>query len=570
MRIARECLLIGCLIGCQGAIERDAATGPVAPPEAADTVGTGTPPDTTPSMAQPDSAEPPAPAEVPVEEPTCEAEASFAHARIWQLTDEEYVNVVRDVFGIALAGDDANITTVRSRSGDYSNDSEGSQVDLATAQAYQLSAARLAPQIAATVECDGDEPDAACVESFVRDKVARAWRRPVTDEELEGLLHIFELALPDGAPRALHLVVEAALQSEPFLYRSEIGQDAADATAPIALTDHELASALSFLFTESAPDDALWEKAEAGTLTQPAVLRAEVDRLMALPVARANLAQKAAYWAGVERIPLTTKDPDLFPELTDELRDTLYQSAKLFMQDVIAEGTVSDLLSSKRIYANQALAEVYDIPDVTGDELVAVEVEGAARGSGILTQPGVMAATNHRATRADPIHRGLYLYRHFVCGTAIPAPPADALSTAATFPDDLSERELAGLRASMSCGGCHANFDPLGLATEQYDPIGRFDASVDASSVIAGLGADLDGPIADLAELGERLRSGRRVNDCIASYLAEYVLGHDPEAERSCAIEEVKDEFASSGSFADFFRALATSRAFLTRDPNIQ
>ncbi|MEO8213313.1 MAG: DUF1588 domain-containing protein, partial [Myxococcales bacterium] len=154
------------------------------------------------------------------------------------------------------------------------------------------------------------------------------------------------------------------------------------------------------------------------------------------------------------------------------------------------------------------------------------------------------------------------------------APPANAAAVSMTFPANATERELSNLRAAspQGCGACHALFDPLGLSTEKYDPIGRYapvdgaGKAVDSSSTIVRLGADLDGPISDLPDLVAKLKTGRRVADCASRNLAVFVLGRSVVEDQSCALQQVKDRFAASGSFTDYYRAMLTSPAFVTRD----
>jgi hypothetical protein len=508
----------------------------------------------------------------------CEKQPAMAPSRVWQLTDDEYVAVVRQVFGVTLTGADAEVTSPKTETGEYTNLSELSQVGTPAAKGYQTAAKKVAAQaamnLATLLPCASATPDAACVEQFIRTKVARAYRRALADVEVQDLMGVYNAAGTDGPAVGVRLLLEAALQAPSFVYRSELGTSVGDspATGPVPLKPYEIASALSFTFTESGPDDALWAKAADGSLAKPEVLSAEVDRLMALPAAQATLTQKAAFWLGVERILGTTKDAMLFPEFTPDLKTALHQSATMFVNDVLWNGTFADVLSSKRVYVNGLLAQVYGVPGITGTNMVAVDTTAGDRSSGILTQPAVLTAFS-RPNRGDPIHRGLFVYNNLVCGVNVGSPPPGALALAAKMMGN--ERELAGLRAANNvCKGCHGRFDPLGLTTERYDPVGRYHGSdaqgpVDSSSLIAGLGDDLDGAVSGVDDLAKRLGQGRRASDCGAIYLATYVLGRDFKTDQSCAVATVKDKLASSGSFRDFFKALVTSPAFITRDPNL-
>jgi hypothetical protein len=505
---------------------------------------------------------------------TCTNAASLAPARLWRITDQQYGNVVADVFGVRVPPE---VTEPDTKPADFTNLAGVSTVEARAVTAYET-AARLAARAAVAANlgvflpCGATAPSDACVDQFIRNRVARAFGRSLTTTEVQDLMAIYRSGLPDGPATGIRLVIEAALQAPSFLYRTEIGENAATAVGgKVKLTAHEVATAISFALRDSVADDIMWQKAEAGTLLTPSVLAAEIDRLLASRDVQANLSYKAGFWLGVERLHGTEKDASLFPEFNDDVKQSLYDSARLFVQDVFAHGTVSDLLTSRRMFVNASLARLYGIPGVTGNDLRPVEVAGAERSSGILTQPAVLAAFS-RPDKGDPIHRGLFIYYSLACAADIPAPPKDALAIAATFPKDATERELAGLRAANSgCNTCHALFDPLGLTTERYDPIGRYretDArgTIDASATLRGLGADLDGPVSGLPDLVAKLEVGRRVSDCAATNLAVFVLGRTFSADNACSLQPAKDRFQATGSFTDYYRALLTSPAFLTRD----
>jgi Protein of unknown function (DUF1592)/Protein of unknown function (DUF1588)/Protein of unknown function (DUF1595)/Protein of unknown function (DUF1585) len=508
----------------------------------------------------------------------CEEQRAFAPTRVWQLTDAEYVSVVRQVFGVTLDGVDVEITAAKAESGEYTNLSELSQVGAPAAKGYRAAAKKIAAQatvnLVSLLPCATATPDTACIEKFIRTKIARAYRRALADVEIKDLMNLYAAASTDSLTVGVRVVVEAALQAPSFVYRSELGTAVGDRPAAQAarLNPYEIASALSFTFLEAAPDDALWAKAQDGTLASPEILATEVDRLMALPEAQTTLRRKAAYWLGVERIPAATKDGAIFPEYTPQLQSALYESATRFVSDLVAGGTFSDVLSSRRVYVNDLLAGVYGLPGPSANGMVAVEVASGDRSAGILSQPGILAAFS-RPNRGDPIHRGLFVYDHLICGVTVGSPPPGALAEAAKMTG--TERELAAKRAANGvCKGCHGRFDALGLATERYDPIGRYHETdekglIDSTSVIGGLGIDLDGPVTGVDELAQRLLAGRRASDCGAIHLATYVLGRDFKNDKSCAVASIKDELATTGSLRSFFRALVTSPAFTTRDPNL-
>jgi hypothetical protein len=571
---------LGGLAGCSGQVDG------VGEPAVAPTPGPNPPVTRPPGMMTPGMPMPPgaAPAIDDGLPPCNPARTAFAPARLWQLTDRQYVNVVRDVLDITLSEEDGKIVSAGAADR-YTNYSEGITIDSQVVPNYQTAAVKVADLGTAKMAAllGTATPGAAEMQAFIATKLARVWRRPLAPDEQAALLKLFTDAQPDGPARGFHLVLEAALQAPSFLYRTELGKPGTGDT--VTLTPHELASALSFLFLESAPDEALWTRAQDGTLADPAVLATEVDRLLKLPAARVNLAQKAGYWLGVGGISNRSRNATLFPEWTETLKTSLTESVRLFLSDVINDGTLNDLLTSNRVYLNRSLGRLYGITGATGTALAPVMVPGGQRSAGILSQPGLIVAAS-KSDRGDVIHRGLLVNNAFVCGGAIPPAPPEAGDEAKKI--NGTERERAAARAAKpGCSPCHAKFDPLGLTFERYDALGRYSETrqavldtdtgittwqmgpIEATAVLQDDGQKdgVSGPVEGLVGLAAKLAAApARVGACAAAKLTEYTLGHNPDAESSCELRAVKQVLVKSGSFAAFFRALALSPGFRTRD----
>ena len=506
---------------------------------------------------------------------TCTDGVALASARIWRLSDDQYVNAVRQLFGVTAG---PHITQVEAVA-EFTNLSELSPVSNNTVASYQTAAKDIARQAVTShfdkfMACGTTD---SCVQQFVRNRVARAFGRRLDDTEVAGYVDLYHQGLTESPQTGVRLMIEATLQSPSFLYRTELGTPTpGGGKGQVSLTPHEIATLLAFSLTNSVPDEELWQKADTGEIASPDVYNQEVERLLELPETKTNLTQLAGYWLGIEKLKLTEKDtsPGKFPEFTPALKADMTLSAQLFVQDLLTSGTVTDLVTSSKMFLNESMAAAFGIPGVTGTDMKPVQVAAPERHNGILSQPGVLAAYS-RPTRGDPIHRGLFSFYGLACGGQVPAPPPNALAIAATFPPDATERELAGLRASNGmCLPCHARFDPLGLITERFDPIGRYhetDAKgpIDQSSVLATLGTDLDGPVDGVAAFTAKLVQGRRLSDCAAQNLAVFTLGRDAvdvKADTSCALQSVKDSFAKTGKFRDFYKALITNPGFLKRD----
>ena len=516
----------------------------------------------------------------PVTDPTstaCDPNLELAPPRVWRLNDQQYVKVVHDVFGAGITVP-PDASSARVAGAEDASSALGFGIsDVTTAQSYfraaQSTAASAIAHLGTLLPCAS--PDAACVETFIRGKVSRAFRRPVSEQQVADMLAIYQLGAQGGPPAGVEAVLQYVLQAPGFLWRTELPN--ADATSsPQPLDAFDLAAALSFLFVDSAPDDELWQKAVDGSLLDPAVLTTQVERLMALPAVKANIADKVGSWLAVHQLEVTAKDPQVFPEFTPAIQASLVQSVQLFLKDVVERGTLLDLVSSNRIYLNQDLATLYGIGGVTGSALVPVDASAPQWSGGILTQPGILAAKAKHVSKGDVVHRGLFIYDTMVCGAALPPPPAVAQSLDASLPATATERDRANYReGNPQCNACHARFDPLGLLSERYDSIGRYletDAAgkpIDQSTRIA-LGGALDGPANGLPDLIARLKSSRSFADCAASKVAGVALGRVTTTDNSCSLKAVQDAFAADASFSTLFKAIATSPSFARRDGRLK
>jgi Protein of unknown function (DUF1592)/Protein of unknown function (DUF1595)/Protein of unknown function (DUF1588)/Protein of unknown function (DUF1585) len=592
---------VGCAVfalgACTGQIGRDPSEGLGPATGGSTTTGPGT----TTGMPDAGGTGPWQPA------PCVPSETAFAKGRIWQITDQQYVNSVADVLGIRLTGTDADVSGAANSTGEFTNlsDTSAAFTDM-QAQNYQRAAEKVAsfavtaPSMNRLLGTTGatPTPTAAQIQGFIQTKVARLWRRPITSGEVATLTTNYTNAssAADGGPsHGFDLLIQTVLQAPSFLFRTELGESATPPNAPYTISPYEMAAALSFLFTDTAPDETLWGNAVSGALASPDVVAAEVDRLMATPAARDVLTRYLSYWLWVERVRARDRALTLFPEATSSLREAVYQSGFAFLKDVMTAGTLSDLFTSNKVYVNAEMSAVYGIAGGTSGDLVAVATTTPERSSGILTQPALLWATNKRPAVLDPIRHGLFVLEDLLQGADIGpvgSPPEIAKDIAAKMFGN--ERQLSEQRAMVAlCRACHANFDPFGLTRYRYDAIGRYDANkyvledrmampatytwatsptpLDASADVPDqVGHDLKGHVDGALDLAQRLNSDgprRRVAYAAARRLTMYAMGHDATFENSCALQKVTEHFYQVGSFATFFRELVTSPGFATRDP---
>ncbi len=339
-----------------------------------------------------------------------------------------------------------------------------------------------------------------CAREILENLARRAYRRPVDETDVSTLLEFYEWGRADGGfEKGIQFALERLLADPDFLYRVERDPvDLADgATYPVS--DVELASRLSFFLWSSIPDDELLAAAENGTLSDPAVLDAQVRRMMADPRSQAMVDNFAGQWLYLRNMGGVYPDPNIFPEFDENLREAFTRETELFIGNQLrADASVLELLSADYTYVNQRLAEHYGIPNIYGNRFRRVELDGVRRG-GLLGHGSVMTVTSY-PNRTSPVLRGKWVLENLL-GAPPPEPPPDipALEEQNEDGEPVSMREaMAQHRENPACSVCHAPMDPIGFALQNYDAIGGWrdvnegGTPVDASGVLPG-GERFDG-----------------------------------------------------------------------------
>jgi hypothetical protein len=493
---------------------------------------------------------------------------TFTPARLWRLSDDQFKNAVTDL----LPGIDVPTVSTPGRSrAEFINFAEALPVNSALASDIRdsvESVARKASSInlGGLLGCKtGQAPD-TCIDDFIAGFAARAFRRPLDNEEKTGLRAVYEAGAADGQAEGVRLVVGAILQAPSFLYRSELGAAPA-AGKPLNLTTYELASALSFFLLDSIPDAPLWAAAQDGSLARTDVYEREVQRLLALPRVQKNLTLVMIKWVGLgEGISIDLGDKVM--EFTPELKTSMEEENRLFFSSLLTGGgTLTDLLTSTKGFVDKRLAANYGVTaPATGFGEINYPADERA---GILTQGAILS----RYSIGTPVVlRGKYVRDQLLCGE-IPDPPnipdIDAENTLAA---NLPEREQVRRRlANAVCGSCHTMMDPIGLTFSRYDALARYRAkaddgsSIDSSGSISGAG-DVDGPVMSAVDLGQKLASSPTVRACIEQKFYSYALGRLPETFDSCELKRIDAHVQTKGGkLAELAAALVYSSAFRQR-----
>jgi hypothetical protein len=360
----------------------------------------------------------------------------------------------------------------------------------------------------------------------------RAYRRPISDVDLEGPLALYREARTGGDFEAgIEMAVSAVLVSPHFLFRVEQEPPGVPANTPYRISDLELASRLSFFLWSSLPDDRLLTAATAGTLHQPAVLEREVRRMLADQRSRALVDNFAAQWLHLRNLDSITPDMRLFPDFDDNLRQAFRQETELFVDSVLREDrSALDLLRAKYTFVNERLAKHYGIPHVYGTRFRRIALSDDIPRGGLLRQGSILTVTSY-ATRTSPVVRG-----KFILDNLLGVPPPPPLPDVPALKDNtvdghLSVRErLAEHRKDATCAGCHNLMDPLGLSLEKFDAVGRRRTAESGVAIDASGGLPDGSRFADVAGLETALlRRPEIFVSTLTEKLLTYALGRGVE-----------------------------------------
>jgi hypothetical protein len=293
------------------------------------------------------------------------------------------------------------------------------------------------------------------------------------------------------------------LVSPQFLFRFEYDPPNVDAGTVYRVSDLELASRLSFFIWSSIPDDQLLDLAVQGRLKNAVVLEQQVKRMLADERARALGANFAGQWLYLRNMQSVKPDDDAFPDFDDNLRQSMKRETEMLFESIVLEDrNALDLLTANYTFVNERLAKHYGIPGIYGDQMRRVTIKDDYR-KGLLGQGSILTITS-LANRTSPVNRGKYILTN-ILGTPPPSPPANVPPLNETPEKSLSMRDrMAQHRTNSVCANCHKLMDPIGLALENFDAIGRWrtvdgEAPIDPSDTLYN-GVKVNGP-ADLRQL---------------------------------------------------------------------
>ena len=336
----------------------------------------------------------------------------------------------------------------------------------------------------------------SCAQEILKTLMKRAYRRPVTDIDIERTMAFYrEGRSEEDFDAGLGRALSAVLINPAFLFRVEFDPTDIQAGASYEVTDLDLASRLSFFLWSSIPDDELLDVAIRGELSQPEELERQTRRMIADPRSFNLASNFAGQWLRLRNLEAVHPNVRLYTDFDDNLRQAFRQETELFIDSVLRENkSALELLKADYTFLNERLAKHYGIPGVYGSRFRRVQLNEESKRGGLLRHGSVLAVTSY-ATRTSPVIRGVWVLDNLYGAPPPPplpnVPALEENSVAANLP--MRER-LAQHRNNAVCATCHRTIDPVGFSLENFDPIGRWrehdgdNGRIDASGGLPGVG----------------------------------------------------------------------------------
>ncbi|MGC4090070.1 MAG: DUF1592 domain-containing protein [Polyangiaceae bacterium] len=495
-----------------------------------------------------------------------------------RLNRSEYNNTVRDLLGSKLRP--ADEFPLDDRGNGFDNMADVLSLSPLHLSSYLEAAKALVSEALANsaqrtllVSCNLAQQGASCARSALSDFLPRAFRRAVTEAEVDHSMALVTLATTQGdsVEAGFGLALRAALISPNFLFRVERDSDPKSLT-PHALTGYERASRLSYFLWSSMPDAQLLSAAANGSLDSDAGVAAQAARMLQDPKASALVENFAGQWLYIRSIDEVTPDATAFPKFDASLRAAEKAETSRLFQEIALAGLPADkLLTADFSFVNDRLAQHYGLPAVGSTSPVRVSLAGNAQRRGFLSHAGVLTVTSHPA-RTSPVVRGKWILNQLLC-TDVPPPPPDVqtmLGETGVVSGATLRQRLEQHRADPQCSTCHSLMDPIGFGLENYDAIGAYrssdnDAPIDSAGKLPD-GRAFSGPV----ELAALIAADPNFPRCMSEKLYSYALGRGIDRSAShldtSTVAKLSDTLKSSGfNFAQLVAQLVQSGPYLNR-----
>lgn len=508
-----------------------------------------------------------------------EDEALLVTSRFPRLSHLQWENTVRDLLYLPQVPGLSASFTGDPLGGAFDNNETSLLVTPGLWADYQLAAEDLAEvvtsdaaMLAKLLPPDAPSDPAARAEAFIQHFGTRAYRRPLSGDEVSALAALFakgpELADgPDDFAKGARLVLQAILQSPHFVYRVQASSEVVEGLIP--LSSYEVATKLSYMLWNTMPDDKLFAAAAAGQLSSPEGVMKEAERLLDHDNARAMVASFHEQLYQYDHYEDLYKDPALFPDYNPELGADMRRETQMFIEDVIFEGNggIEQILTEPYTFVNADLAALYGVEGDYTATFERADLDPTER-TGFLTRIGFLAS-NATSREQHSIYRGVFVNRRIICAE-LPDPPANVPGLPGG--DFATNRERVDSHTGEgTCGAtCHGSLiNPAGFAFEHYDALGQYRTMENGNPINSADEYPLGGEkvsYGDAIEFSEIIAKSDEAHGCYAKYWLAFAYGREMQKGDEASLTELAAQ--SRAGAKPLILALTQTKAFRTRAPN--
>ena len=509
---------------------------------------------------------------------TCSNVAAVDDTPLRRLTNAEYVNTVSDLLGDVSSLKLNFAVEATTEENPFLNNAGAQETPPELASEYltaaeAIAADTVANRLSGVLTCDPTTVgEQQCAQTFITSFGTKAFRRPVSADQSQALMSIWQVGRDTGGNFNLGIqaVITAVLQMPEFLYRFEMSPAVAGKTL-VPLDGWDMATRLSYLLWNSVPDDTLFAAAQAGTLQKPADIAAQVTRMLTQPRAQVIVMRFHDQWLQVAAINTLQKDPMKYPNFTSDVATAMQQEIRSVVNDVVfqGDGKVSDLFTAPYTYLNNVLGKFYGVSGLTSTFTRADQAtRGARPAAGILTAGGILA-TYADEDNTSPTKRGKFIREAMLCQTLPPPPPNANPVPPVAQPNQTRREAMINHATDATCASCHQLMDQIGFGLEGFDASGTWRTTdngqpVDDSGMI--IGTDVAGSFKGPVELGAKLAASDDVATCAATQWFRFSFGRDPGTSDgdTCAVTQLHDTLKQGGVLA-LVKSVPQTAPFLYR-----
>jgi hypothetical protein len=420
--------------------------------------------------------------------------------------------------------------------------------------------------------------DTACAGQFIDQFGLRAFRRPLTSDEKTRYLKLFDATLSANFKAGVSLVISSMLASPNFLFRTELGDDRGGGN--FVLSTYEIATALSYTYWGTMPDNALFASAAAGTLANKSEIEAQARRLLADPRGRAHVASFFSEWTEAPRAFVADKDTSVYPNVysgaggKDALVAAMQAEEAAFVTNVVFDSTKkwSELFTANYTFANDRLAAYYGLPAPgSSDKAVKVPLPAGSHRGGLVTL-GAFLYGHARTNQSSPVQRGHLIRANMFCADVPPPPMGVDATVKPGTPGNTGRKQIEFLTGSGICVACHGLMNPIGYALEGFGGAAE-ERTMDNGEAVdtSGQLKEIDGLTAPVSfngarELSNILANNDTAHACLAQNYHKYTRGFLAKGIDAAAVTKLSQNLVTNNlDLPELFVQVALQDSFIER-----